>query len=78
MSTLLDELRADQGKPTQCVVCRWIETLSPGEQQEWDTACADRAFTHSSIFRALHRRESGVKRGSVENHRTNKHRQPKS
>jgi hypothetical protein len=78
MPTLLDELRADQGRPTQCQVCVFIESRPTDEQKEWDSACADRSFTHSSVHRALMRRKyegtKGPSRTSVENHRKNSHR----
>lgn len=75
MPSLLDELRADQDPRAQCRVCRWIESLKPAEQAEWDAAMSDRSFTHASIYRALSRRESGCGRSGVESHRTSKHRQ---
>lgn len=77
MQSLIDELRGDQGRPTQCLVCAWLDGRPAAEQKEWDAALADRAaFTHSSIHRALSRRDVKISRGSVENHRTNGHRRP--
>lgn len=74
MTSLADELRADQDPRSQCRLCRWIETLKSHEQAEWDVALADRSYTHTSIYRALARRESGVGKGTIENHRANRHR----
>lgn len=72
--SLVDELRADQGKPTQCGLCRWLQQLTEAERAEWQGALDDRSFTHASIHRAIARRNGNVTRGSVENHRTSGHR----
>ena len=72
--SLLDELRADQGKPTQCAVCRYLEGIKKSECAEWDLAMADRSFTSASIHRALQARQAPVGRSSVESHRANRHR----
>ena len=74
MTSLMDELRADSRKMNACAACEWIAALPKAEQAEWDTACADRSFTHASIFRAIQRRNGRVGRGSIENHRLNAHR----
>ena len=82
--SLLDELRADQGKPTQCVVCLWIEAQPAPERADWHQAMLAHTsiYTHASIHRAILRRveASGssytgpvVGRGSVEGHRKNRH-----
>lgn len=84
MQSLMDELRADQGKATQCAVCLWIGTRPKAEQTEWHEAMKQHptVITHASIHRAIARRidEAGtayvgpaVGRGSVENHRNNSH-----
>jgi len=73
VTNLRDELSADQGKPTQCCLCKWIGVLAPKERAEWSEVMADRAYTHASIHRALIRREAAIPRGSVENHRVNGH-----
>ena len=71
---LVDELKADQGKPTSCGVCTYLRTRPEAEQIEWDEALMDRSFTHASIQRALDRRAEGiVSRSSIENHRNNRH-----
>jgi hypothetical protein len=71
--SLRDEIAADQGKPTQCALCRWLNTLDRKERTEWVEVLADRAFTHASIHRALLRRNAPVGRTSVETHRTGGH-----
>lgn len=82
--SLLDELRADQGKPTQCAVCMWIDTRPPAEQAEWHEAMRQHStvITHASVHRAILRRIDAegasytgprVGRGSVEGHRKNLH-----
>lgn len=73
MTTLRDEIAADQGKPTQCAVCRWLDTLDPKSAADWRDVLADRSFTHASIHRAMARRDSGVGRSSVETHRSGAH-----
>ena len=82
MSTLIDELRADQGKPTTCAACLWISGLSAEQQKQWDAAMADRSFTHASIHRAIQRRMpedgQGIGSSSVAKHRSSKHRVPRS
>lgn len=72
-TSLLDEIRADQGKPTQCGLCRWLVDRPQKEREEWEAAFVDRSFTHASIHRALQRRGANITRGSVENHRANGH-----
>lgn len=72
-TSLRDELSADQGKPTQCSVCRFLGDQPPKERADWTEVLADRSFTHASIHRALMRRDAVVSRGSVENHRSNGH-----
>lgn len=74
MTSLADELKADQDPRTQCRVCTWIETLDEALQEEWDRASADRSYTHASFYRALMRRDVKISKGSVENHRSNRHR----
>lgn len=73
MTSLRDELAADQGKPTQCSMCKWLESLDAKTRAEWAEVLADRSYTHASIHRAILRREAPVTRGSVEGHRTNGH-----
>lgn len=84
MPSLMDELRADQGRPTQCTACAWIKTRPPAEQAEWHEAMRSHSavVSHASIHRAIIKRieASGVKydgplvgRGSVEHHRKNAH-----
>ena len=71
--SLRDELRADQGKPTQCTVCRWLNTLDAAAAAEWREVLADGSFTHASIHRALLRRDANVSRSGIEGHRTSGH-----
>jgi hypothetical protein len=73
VKSLRDELAADQGKPTQCAVCRWLGRQDDKTAAEWRGVFADRSFTAASIHRALIRREAAVGRSSVESHRTNGH-----
>lgn len=73
MTTLIDELRADQGKPTQCGFCLWLAGRTDAERKEWAVAAADRSFTHSSIFRAAKKRGYPAGLSSVETHRKNGH-----
>ena len=74
MTSLREEIAADQGKPTQCAICRWLATLSASEAQEWREIMADRSFTHASIHRAIVKRTHIVGRSSVETHRSGNHR----
>lgn len=73
-TSLLDEIKADQNPRSQCKACVYIESLPPKEQAEWDKAMSDRSFTSTSVHRALTRRNVGVGKGSVESHRSNRHR----
>lgn len=73
MTSLRDELAADQGKPTQCAMCRWLSDLDAKARAEWVEVIADRSYTHASIHRAVLRREAHVTRSSVESHRSNGH-----
>ena len=73
MTNLRDELAADQGRPTQCSLCKWLSALAPKDRAEWNEVMADRAYTHASIHRALISRGSVGPRGAVENHRINGH-----
>lgn len=78
MPSLAEELLADQDPRSKCKLCVWLDRLSKTEQREWDAALADRAYTHSSIRRALARRQLTVGDGVVQNHRGHGHRrQPK-
>lgn len=69
MTSLRDEIAADQGVPTQCTVCRWLTTLDDASRAEWTEVIGDRAFTHASIHRAIIRRNDAIGRSAVENHR---------
>lgn len=71
--SLRDELAADQGKPTQCSVCRWLAQQDKETAPEWRTVLKDRSFTHASIHRAILRRDGIVSRGAIESHRSNNH-----
>ena len=73
MTSLRDELAADQGKPTQCSMCKWLSGLDAKGRAEWGDVLADRSYTHASVHRAIIRREAPVTRSSVESHRTNGH-----
>ena len=72
-TNLRDEVASDQGKKTQCGVCRWINQQDETTAAEWRAVIADKAFSTASLHRALQRREVAVGRGSVENHRSNGH-----
>lgn len=73
MTSLRDEIAADQGKPTQCSACRWLAGLSDKEGAEWREILADRSFSHASIHRAMMKRNAPVGRSSVEGHRSGGH-----
>jgi len=74
MTSLRDEIAADQGKPTQCGVCLWLRLSADKDATEWRAVFADRSFSHASIHRAIVRRGvSNVGRSSVEGHRTGGH-----
>lgn len=73
MTSLRDEIAADQGKPTQCAACRWLGQQAAKDAAEWRGIFADRSFTHASIHRALARRDTGIGRSSVETHRVGAH-----
>ena len=72
--TLIDELRADQGKPTQCALCIWLGTRTDPERKEWAAVTVDRSFTHASVFRAAKKRGYTGGTSSIETHRKNEHR----
>jgi hypothetical protein len=73
MTTLLDELKADQDPRTQCRLCTWLAARSEAERKEWAAVMADRSFTHASIFRAAQRRGYNAGKGTIETHRGNGH-----
>lgn len=61
----------------QCGACRWLEDRPVDEQKAWDEVMADRKrYPHSAIHRAMLAAAPSVKigRGSIENHRVNRHR----
>ena len=74
MTTLRDEIAADQGKPTQCGVCLTMSRMDEKARKEWDDVLNDQTFTHASIARAAARRRIGFTRSSIETHRKNLHR----
>lgn len=72
--SILDEIRADQGKPTQCQFCIWLRTQSKSDQAEWQAALEDRTITTSSIQRAVARRmPDGQKTPTIDTHRQKGH-----
>lgn len=73
MSSLEDELKADQKAATKCQTCIWLATLPEKDRDEWDRVMANRAYSHPSIHRAIIRRKGVVARGSIETHRANRH-----
>ena len=74
MTTLIEELRADQSPRTQCRFCGWLAERSKPERDEWAAAMLDKSYTHASLFRAAQRRGFMNAQGSVETHRTGGHR----
>lgn len=81
--SILDEVLAEQGKPTSCATCNWLETRPRAEQAEWDVIMADKTVQHAAIHRTLVKREAAVagqlvSRASIANHRLNLHRRPKT
>jgi hypothetical protein len=73
VTTLIDELRADQGKPNTCGFCHWLATRSEAERKEWASVATDRSFTCSSLFRAAKKRGYPHGTSAVETHRKNGH-----
>lgn len=73
MTTLIDEIRADQDPRTVCRFCAWLTDRTKGEQAEWASAMTDRSFTHSSLFRAAKKRGYPNGSSAVETHRKNAH-----
>jgi len=73
MTTLIDELKADQDPRTQCRLCVWLASRPEAECKEWAAVMIDRSFTHASIFRAAQRRGYNAGKGTVETHRGNGH-----
>lgn len=73
MTSLLDELKADQDPRLQCRFCVWLESLSPKDRHEWATAMADRSFTNTSLLRASKKRGYPHGEGSLVTHRKNGH-----
>jgi hypothetical protein len=73
VTTLVEELKADQDPRTQCRLCVWLESRTESERKEWAAVMADRSFTHASIFRAAQRRGYNAGKGTIETHRGNGH-----
>lgn len=73
MTSLIDELRADQGRPTQCVLCAWLAQMPAAERAEWAVVAADRSFTIASLYRAAKKRGFPSGPASIENHRKREH-----
>lgn len=74
MPTILDEIRADQGKPTQCQFCLWLSSQPAADRAQWNEALADRTITTSSIQRAVARRlPDGAKVPTIDTHRQKGH-----
>lgn len=65
------------GKAGTCQTCRWLRLREPAERAKWDKVMNDPLrWPHSAVHRALnvaHPDEISPGRGSVENHRNNKH-----
>jgi hypothetical protein len=73
VTTLIDELRSDQGKPNTCALCAWLQTLTDADRKEWSEALGDRSFTHTSILRAARKRGYAHGVTSIEGHRKGLH-----
>lgn len=72
--SLVEELKADQDpRSGRCKVCNLLRKLSKQEQAEWSAAFDDRAFTTSSLARAIMRRDKTVGVAAVDNHRKRGH-----
>ncbi len=72
--SLFDELKADQDpRLGQCKVCVWLRSLPAAQQREWAEAFADRAYTTSSLIRAVLRRNPNLGRTVIESHRRKAH-----
>ena len=71
MTSLIEELRADQDPRTSCRFCVWLAGRSAAERAEWAAAMVDRSFTNTSIFRAAKKRGYAGSNGSPESHRKN-------
>lgn len=73
--SLADELRVDQDpRVGRCKLCAMLVKLPEAEKREWAAAFADRAFTTSSLIRAVQRRDNAIGKAVVESHRKRQHR----
>lgn len=75
---VLGLVRSEIGFNTnQCMTCNWVADRPEGEQKAWDEVLGDRKrYPHAAIHRAILKAdpECRVGRGSIENHRANRHR----
>ena len=69
MTTLIEELKADQDSRASCRFCAWLDDRTKAERAEWVEALKDRSFTNTSLFRAAKKRGYNGSDGSLENHR---------
>lgn len=73
VTTLIEELKADQDPRSQCRFCTWLVTQPEKERNEWAEAGPDRSYTHASLFRAARKRGFTGGEGSIEGHRKGLH-----
>lgn len=74
--SILDEVASDQGRWRRgdCYTCAWILGRPEEEQEEWLAAMKDGSFSHTSIRRAMQRRDADAPgESSVSGHRRNRH-----
>lgn len=72
-TNILEEIRMDQGKPTQCQFCAWLSQQTSEDRLQWNEALGDRTITTTSIERAVARRVADGKPPSVDTHRRKGH-----
>ena len=71
---LLAEIEADQSTGgVGCKACRWLADQPEAERAKWVTACGNKSFSHTSIWRAMRKRGAKFSAAAVRNHRTAGH-----
>lgn len=81
---ILDEIRADQGKPVNCGLCTWLATQPREDAVQWHAAALDRTITKTSVLRAVKRRMERAGKpmpfgeSSIDGHRKNMHSLPET
>lgn len=70
---LAQELAEDQRLGSSCHICTYVRALPRDQQEEWHRELAKPAavVSHTSVLRALQRRQVEVSESGVKRHRRN-------